>query len=117
MARMGRKEKLDALWSSMTGEQGGPPIGQRIAAFPRLVRETFAGRYDGKGRLAAIVGGLLYIISPIDLIPEAALLVFGLADDAVVAVIVAKLILTETERFLIWERRRAGSLGAQYARR
>jgi uncharacterized membrane protein YkvA (DUF1232 family) len=118
MARLGRKEKMDALWGSMTGEKGGPPIGQRIAAFPRLVRETFAGRYDGKGRLAAMVAGLIYIISPIDLVPEAFLLVFGLADDAVVAVIIAKLILNETERFLIWERARAGSLGgARYARR
>jgi uncharacterized membrane protein YkvA (DUF1232 family) len=117
MARLGRKEKMDALWSSMTGQQGGPPLGQRLTAFPRLVRETFAGRYDGKGRLAAIVAGLAYIISPIDLIPEAVFLVFGLADDAVVAVIIAKLILNETERFLIWERSRAGSLGDRYARR
>jgi uncharacterized membrane protein YkvA (DUF1232 family) len=117
MAKLGRKEKLDALWAQMTGEKGGPPLGQRIGAFPRLVKETFAGRYDGKGRLAAIIGGLLYIISPIDLVPEAALLVFGLADDAVVAVVVARLILTETERFLIWERSRTGSLGARYARR
>lgn len=116
MARLGRKAALAALWSALTGAKGGPSLGQRFGAIPRLLRETFAGRYDGKGRLAAIIFGLLYIVSPIDLIPEAIFFVFGLADDAVVAVWVAGAVLAETERFLTWERGRAATLGAPYAR-
>jgi uncharacterized membrane protein YkvA (DUF1232 family) len=114
MARLGRKAALTALWGSLTGARGGPSLGKRLGAIPRLFRETFAGRYDGKGRLFAIILGLLYIISPIDLVPEAFLLFFGLADDAVVAVWIAGAVLAETERFLAWERSRTATIDGQF---
>ena len=47
-----------------------------------------------------------YVISPIDLIPEAFLLVLGLADDAVMIAWLAGTVLSETERFLEWEKQR-----------
>ena len=46
-------------------------------------------------------------MSPIDLVPEAFLLLLGLVDDAAVAVWLAGAVLSETERFLIWEREQA----------
>lgn len=117
MARLGRKAAMTALWGAMTGAKGGPPLGQRLSAIPRLFRETFSGRYDGKSRLAAITVGLIYILSPIDLVPEAFLLIFGLADDAVVAVWIAGALLAETERFLAWERSRTAPLDGQFTAR
>jgi uncharacterized membrane protein YkvA (DUF1232 family) len=47
-----------------------------------------------------------YVISPLDLIPEAFLLVVGLADDAVMITWLAGAVLAETERFLEWEQQR-----------
>jgi uncharacterized membrane protein YkvA (DUF1232 family) len=46
------------------------------------------------------------VISPIDLIPEAFLLVVGLVDDAVMITWLAGAVLAETERFLEWEKQR-----------
>jgi uncharacterized membrane protein YkvA (DUF1232 family) len=72
-----------------------------------MIGATLRGRYDGKGRLAAMVLASAYIISPIDLVPEAFLLLVGLVDDVAVAVWLAGAVLSETDRFLEWERRRA----------
>lgn len=70
-----------------------------------MVGATIRGKYDGAWRLAMMAGALAYIVSPIDLVPEAFLLIFGLADDALVATWLAGAVLSETERFLDWERR------------
>jgi uncharacterized membrane protein YkvA (DUF1232 family) len=115
MARIGRQAALAALWKTLTA-RGGHSLTQRLGAVPRLLKATLTGRYDGKGRLAAMVLALLYIISPIDLVPEAFFLAFGLADDAFVAVWLAGAVLAETERFLTWERRRAATIDGEYIR-
>ena len=47
--------------------------------------------------------GFLYILSPIDLLPELVLPVIGLMDDfAVLALIIPKLV-KEVDKFLLWE--------------
>jgi uncharacterized membrane protein YkvA (DUF1232 family) len=86
---------------------GTPGLGKRLGAIPRMIRATMRGEYDGKGRLSMMGVSALYILSPIDLVPEAFLLVLGLVDDAAVATYLAGAVLDETERFLEWERRRA----------
>jgi uncharacterized membrane protein YkvA (DUF1232 family) len=67
--------------------EGPMSFGQRVASVPGLVRDTMTGRYDGlgKGRLAMMVVALAYIVSPIDVLPEALLTIPGLMDDAAVA--------------------------------
>jgi uncharacterized membrane protein YkvA (DUF1232 family) len=75
-----------------------------MSALPRLVRASLAGRYDGRGRLFLWLLAAIYIISPIDLIPELFIPVIGLIDDAFVATWLAGAVLSETERFLEWER-------------
>src|SRR5262249_34666955 len=82
---------------------GTPGIGRRIASLPRLIKATFAGRYDGAGRLFGMGLAGIYILSPIDFIPEILFGPVGLIDDACVAVWLARSILSETERFLKWE--------------
>lgn len=54
-------------------------------------------------RLLLIVGALLYVISPIDLVPELFLPFFGLGDDALVISWIAATLINETESFLRWE--------------
>ncbi|MEV4757455.1 YkvA family protein [Micromonospora sp. NPDC049559] len=89
-----------------SGARGGPPLGRRLAAIPRMIKATLRREYDGGLRLAMMVAATAYVASPIDLAPELFLAVFGLADDALMITWLAGSVLSETERFLEWERRR-----------
>ncbi|GAA4406576.1 hypothetical protein GCM10023168_21680 [Fodinibacter luteus] len=89
----------------LAARPGGPTLGERAGAMPRLVRATLSGAYPGitKGRLALMLAATGYIVSPIDLLPDVLGLV-GLADDAVVMGWLATRFVEETEAFLEWER-------------
>ncbi len=85
---------------------GGPSLGERLSALPRMVRAVARGEYVGTttGRILLMVGALGWIVSPLDLLPEALLGVFGLIDDAMIASWLVTAIVTETEGYLAWER-------------
>ncbi|HEY2204500.1 MAG TPA: DUF1232 domain-containing protein [Pseudonocardia sp.] len=85
---------------------GSPTLADRARALPRMFSATLVGRYVGvsRVRLVLLVLGLAYLVSPVDLMPELLLNVFGLGDDAVVALWLAGAVLGETERYLGWER-------------
>jgi len=89
-------------------QPGTPGVGRRISALPRMIKATLKGEYDGRGRMFLMLLAALYVISPIDAIPEAIFLVFGLIDDAFVVTWLTGAVLSETERFLEWEQRRKG---------
>ena len=82
-----------------------------------MIGAILTGRYDGKARLAGMALAGAYIVSPIDFVPEAFLLWFGLVDDAAIAVWLAGAVLSETERFLTWERGRDEAMTDRAARR
>ena len=90
----------------MSGSRGGPSLGKRLAALPRMIRATARGEYDGGMRVAMMAAMTAYVVSPIDAIPEAFVLIFGLADDALMITWLAGTVLSETERFLEWEKER-----------
>jgi uncharacterized membrane protein YkvA (DUF1232 family) len=90
----------------LSGARGGPSIGKRLAALPRMLKATAKGQYDGGLRVAMMAAATAYVVSPIDIAPEAFLFVFGLADDAVMITWLAGSVLAETERFLEWEKQR-----------
>jgi uncharacterized membrane protein YkvA (DUF1232 family) len=98
----------------MAVRPGGPSMGERAGAVPRMVRATFSGEYVGvsKGRLLLMLGAAGYLVSPLDLIPEAVLPIVGLADDALVLSWLATRLVEETEAFLDWEK---GVLGTPAA--
>ena len=90
MARLGRKAALTALWTALTASRrGGPPVGTRVAAIPRMVWAIVTGRYDGKARLVAMSLATAYIVSPIDLIPDFVPFI-GPVDDALLAALVLR---------------------------
>jgi uncharacterized membrane protein YkvA (DUF1232 family) len=91
---------------------GSPGLGERFAALPRLLRAAASRRYHGlaTGRLALMALAVAYVLSPIDLMPEALFWVFGVADDAAVAAWLAGAVLLETDRFLVWERTNPGNV-------
>lgn len=47
--------------------------------------------------------GILYVLSPIDLIPDIAIPVLGVADDLAVLSLVLPKLLKEVDKFLLWE--------------
>jgi uncharacterized membrane protein YkvA (DUF1232 family) len=91
----------------MSGSRGGPSLGKRLAAVPRMMRATASGEYDGGKRLLLLAAATAYVVSPIDLIPEGFFLIFGLIDDAAMVTWMAGAVLAETQRFLEWEKERA----------
>jgi uncharacterized membrane protein YkvA (DUF1232 family) len=106
--KAGRFAVLSAVVAALRGARaaGAPPLGERVRAIPRLVVATVSGRYSGvgRGRLAGLAAGALYVISPVDLMPEIILPLIGLGDDLVVLTFVVSGLLVETERFIAWER-------------
>ncbi|GAB3139498.1 hypothetical protein GCM10027290_08780 [Micromonospora sonneratiae] len=105
--KLRRTAAFAALARAMTsGARGGPSLGKRLAALPRMIKATARREYDGGLRLALMVAATAYVASPVDLVPEAFLALFGLADDALMITWLAGSVLAETERFLEWERRR-----------
>ncbi|GAA0730127.1 DUF1232 domain-containing protein [Dactylosporangium roseum] len=90
-----------------------PGLGRRLAAIPRMIKATFKGEYDGGARLAMIAAAGVYIVSPIDAVPELFLLVLGVVDDVAVAGYFAGALLDELERFLEWEKQRDSVIQGQ----
>lgn len=87
----GRKGRLSGIKSvamavRMASASGGPSVGERLGAVPRLAKAVHAGEYHGTSatQLGLLAAAAAYIASPVDLLPEALLGVVGLADDAVV---------------------------------
>lgn len=107
-SRWGAMHSLATAFRTAT-RPGTPGVGARLTSLPRLVGATMTGRYAGtsRGRLIGIVAALVYVISPVDLVPEMFLPLLGLGDDALVISWVAASLINETETFLGWERDRA----------
>ena len=101
-ARLRRRTALIAFARAFS--PGTPGLGRRIRAFPRLVKATLRGEYDGGMRLFLMAAASLYIVSPIDVVPELFLSVFGLIDDAFVVTWLIGTLMAETERFIEWEK-------------
>ena len=106
--RWGALRSLATAFRTAT-RPGTPGVGTRLAAMPRLVWATIRGEYVGtsRARLIGIAGALLYVVSPVDLLPELVLPLVGLGDDALVISWIAASLINETESFLGWERERA----------
>jgi uncharacterized membrane protein YkvA (DUF1232 family) len=96
-------------------QEGPTGFGARVAAVPRLVRDVVAGRYPGmsRGRLAALMIAGLYVVSPVDLLPEALLTLPGLADDAAVAAWLVASLLGATTAYRSWEAAQAATVRAE----
>ena len=71
-----------------------------------MIKASLKGEYDGGWRLLLMAAAAVYVVSPIDAVPELFLLAFGLIDDAFVVTWLAGTFLSETERFLEWEKSR-----------
>jgi uncharacterized membrane protein YkvA (DUF1232 family) len=111
MASIRRTAALRALWVALRAahKPGVPGVKERLAAVPRMVRLGLTGRYPflDKRRLGLVVLGLVYLVSPLDFIPEMIMPLIGLGDDALVMTWLLGSLLAEAGDFLEWERGRA----------
>ncbi|HEV8626179.1 MAG TPA: DUF1232 domain-containing protein [Acidimicrobiia bacterium] len=80
------------------------PIKMDIQTLLRLLRAYGEGRYrQVSGKNLALAGlGLLYVVSPLDVVPD--FLPGGFADDAAVIGFILRKIRTELVAFETWER-------------
>ena len=112
MASKGRKAAAGAATAAAMSDGPGGFL-ERVASIPRLVRDVLRGRYDGlsRGRLLLMLLGVVYVVSPVDLLPEALLTIPGLADDAAVAVWLVSSALGATSAYRLWENGRVAAAG------
>lgn len=105
-----RGRALVTLWNALRGQRrrGAPSVAASFSALPRLVTAVLTRQYTGTSlKTLALMGAAgLYVVSPIDLVPELALALAGFVDDAVVLAWLAGAVLAETEAFLAWEHER-----------
>jgi uncharacterized membrane protein YkvA (DUF1232 family) len=104
MPRLRRRTALIALVRAF--RPGTPGLNRRLSALPRMIMASIRGEYDAGHRLLLIAAASLYVVSPLDAIPELFTAFIGLIDDAFVVTWLAGALLSETERFLEWEQAR-----------
>lgn len=102
------KGKLDKLLEDAINvtSRKGPLDGfvESITLFISIIKDYVSGTYTDipYGTIVAIVGALLYLISPIDLIPDV-IPVIGIADDAFVLGLVLKQIHSDLIKYKEWK--------------
>jgi uncharacterized membrane protein YkvA (DUF1232 family) len=100
-----RRKAAYTAAASAAASDGPSGFVARLASIPRMARDVLVGRYDGlsRGRLMLMVLAVVYIVSPIDLLPEAFLPMVGLADDAMVAGWLVAALVAATSAYGHWE--------------
>ena len=89
------------------------PLGQRLAAILPMLGDAFLGRWSGapRGKLLLALLGVGYVLSPLDVMPEAFLGPFGLGDDLAIALVSVAALLNAADSWL--GRGSAASAGGQ----
>ena len=99
--RGNRASNLQAV-VAVAAQEPRQGLGAQLAAIPRLLGASASGRTKAlsRARLLAVGVGLLYVVSPVDLVPEVILGPLGLGDDGLVLAAVATILLTGARGFL-----------------
>lgn len=117
MTTVRRAAALKVFWDALRGARkaGAPSTTARLGAVPRMLAQGFRGRYPlmDRGRVVVALLGLVYVVSPVDAIPELFVPLLGFGDDAVVAAFVVGSLLSEVDAFLEWEGRNARTVSGE----
>jgi len=92
-------------WQKVTNNKGALSTAlSPITLFAEMIRAYQKGEYRQIERktMLKVVGALVYLVSPIDLIPDF-IFGLGLADDIAVITFVAKTVFEELSRFSDWK--------------
>lgn len=99
---MGFVRRASVVAGAVRTSQGRHPLLRRLTVIPKMLRDAFTGRWP-QAPFARIIGGVLgivYVISPIDLMPEFLLGPFGVADDIALAALAVAALLSSAEDYL-----------------
>jgi len=104
-------EALDALAAQAKAQAGSSTNGRireladQIKRLGRMIRAYANGTYRdvSVGSIVLAIAGILYFVTPLDLVPDA-IPGAGLVDDATVLAFVVSRLQFELERFAAWER-------------
>ncbi|RFS87138.1 DUF1232 domain-containing protein [Actinomadura spongiicola] len=88
-----------------TLEPTAPGFWERVRAVPRMVKSVMRGQYKGLSfkTLGLLVLGVVYLISPIDAIPDV-IPVAGIMDDTGLALWMLAVLVKSAGDFVSWER-------------
>ncbi|MBF8191938.1 DUF1232 domain-containing protein [Nonomuraea sp. K274] len=104
---MAKATRAAAAWRTYreVSKPGSPGLMTRVRAMPRMVGAVMRGRYAGMGRskLALLGLGVVYIVSPVDVLPDFLMLI-GVADDFGVFLWLMGSLLGESGRYVQHER-------------
>ncbi|PJJ68007.1 YkvA family protein [Chryseobacterium geocarposphaerae] len=85
---------------------------KKIPDIFRMIKMWRKGTYPMKSiDIILPLLGVLYILSPIDLLPEVAIPVLGVMDDLAVLYLVIPKLIKEVDKFLLWEAQQKYSSG------
>ncbi|SEG70843.1 Protein of unknown function [Thermomonospora echinospora] len=92
-----------------TQRPGAPGLWQRARAVPGMIRDAARGDYKGlgHGKLALLLFGVVYLLSPLDAIPEF-LPFIGVADDLGVALWMLATLVSNAGDYVDWRQGRPG---------
>ena len=99
---MGMTNRAGVVADAVRSSQGHHPLSQRLRAVPAMVWATWRGRWPGapKGRIVGGTLGVIYVLIPIDFMPEVLLGPFGLGDDIAIAAVSVAALLSAAEAYL-----------------
>ncbi|MEI6362020.1 MAG: DUF1232 domain-containing protein [Actinomycetes bacterium] len=99
---MGVMGRATTVGAAVRASRGRHPLGQRIGAVLPMLRDAFTGRWVDAPRFKLLAGlaGIVYVISPLDLMPEVFLGPFGLGDDLAIAALAVTALLGSAEDWL-----------------
>lgn len=99
---MGVVDGAGAIASAVKASNGRHPLGKRVLAVPPMIWATLRRRWPGapKGRIFIGLAGIVYLVTPIDLMPEVFLGPFGIGDDIALAAASVAALLSAAEAYL-----------------
>ncbi|WP_323750159.1 YkvA family protein [Marinobacter sp.] len=112
-----RKDDLEALLQKQEAIEAKVKSSGRLQRFSTdiklmfsLIRDYWKGRYRTVPwkTIAAVAGALLYVLNPLDLIPDL-IFGFGLLDDAGVVALCLKLVEADLHKYAAWKELSSGS--------
>lgn len=99
---MGTSRGAGAIADAVAANQGRHPLGQRVLAVVPMLWATVRGRWPDAPKFRIFGGliGVVYVLSPVDFMPEALLGPFGLGDDLAIAAVAVAALLSAAESYL-----------------
>lgn len=97
------QELLENIVNQIESNKELKEIVSELKLFVSMLRDHFEGRYEGLGKdnVYLIIGAFIYIISPIDLLPD--FLFFGYLDDILIIMYLMKKMSKEIEKYRVWK--------------